>query len=203
MTTTAMSNFLVPDATLVIELAAFTLVLFVVARFVLPRLHTAVEARQNEIQRGLAQAAEAERLEQAADAEARAVLKAARHEAAEIIDGARLMRDEMIAEGLRDGRAEYEWLAGRANREMERRETQLRRQLELRATRAAVAAVGQTVGAVGVARLTATIAAAMEASAQPPSVKAEIVLQPTRSSNRQAALGGARSRELAVPGVSR
>jgi F-type H+-transporting ATPase subunit b len=176
-----MSNFLVPDATFVIELAAFTLVLFVVARFVLPRLHTAVEARQDEIRRGLAQAAEAERLEQAADAEAQGVLRAARHEAAETIEQARVMRDEMIAQGLRDGRAEYEWLAGRADREMARRETQLRRQFELRATKAAVAAVGQAVGAAGVARLTVAIAAAMEAPAQPPAVKAEIALRPTRA----------------------
>lgn len=202
MTTTAMSNFLVPDATFVIELAAFSLVLFVVARFVLPRLHTAVETRQNEIQHGLAQAAEAERLEQAADAEARMVLRAARHEAAETIEQARLMRDQMIAQGLHDGRAEYEWLAGRAGREAARREAQLRQQLELRATKAAVAAVGQAVDAAGVARLTAAIAAAMEQPAQPRSVSGEIHLQPTRSDTEAASVGVC-SRELAVPGASR
>jgi F-type H+-transporting ATPase subunit b len=160
-----MSNFLVPDATLGIEVAAFSLVLFVVGKFVLPRLRAAVQARQDEIQRGLAQAAEAEKLERAADMEARMVLRAARHEAADITERAREMRDEMIVQGRRDGRAEYEWLASRDEREMVRRETLLRRQLESRATKAAVAAVGEAVGAAGVARLTVAIAAAVEGPA--------------------------------------
>src|SRR4051812_46557656 len=166
MTTTAMENFLVPDATLFIEVFAFGLVLFVVAKYVLPRLRTAVEARQVAIQRGLANAAEAEQLEQAAEVEAGLVVRRARHEAADITQQAREMRDAILVEGRRDGRAEYEWLAGRADREMARREEQLRRQFELGATKAAVAAVGQLVGPADLARLTAAIAEALDPPTQ-------------------------------------
>jgi F-type H+-transporting ATPase subunit b len=186
MTTTAMENFLVPDATLFIEMFAFSLVLFAVAKYVLPRLRTAVEARQIEIQAGMAKAAEAEQLEQAAEVEAGLVVGRARHEAADITEQARVVRDAILVEGRRDGRAEYEWMAGRADREMARREEQLRRQFELRATKAAVAAVGQLVGPADLARLTAAIAVALDA--------------PTQS--RRAQVTGSLWREPAVPGVT-
>jgi len=227
MTTVAMTNFLVPDATLLIEVFAFNLVLFVVAKYVLPRLRAAVEARQAQIQRGLAQAAEAEKMEQAAELEADLLVRRARHEAADITAQARDMRDAIIFQGRRDGRAEYEWLAGRADREMARREEQLRRRLELGATKAAVAAVGQLVGPADVSRLTAAIVEAMEAPAQSRGAKvstpsARQVVSPSRApagrataagrawietgtqpADRGAESGGSPLRELATPGVGR
>jgi F-type H+-transporting ATPase subunit b len=217
MTTTAMENFLVPDATLFIEVFAFNLVLFVVAKYVLPRLRTAVEARQVEIQRGLANAAEAEKLEQAAEVEAGLAVRHARHEAADITEKAREMRDAIIVEGRRDGRAQYEWLAGRADREMARREEQLRRQFELRATKAAVAAVGQLVGPADVDRLAAAIAEALDAPtrsrrAQVPAPTARRVTPASRTSVEtimspervppETGVHGPRWKELAVPGIT-
>jgi F-type H+-transporting ATPase subunit b len=221
MTTPAMANFLVPDATLLIELVAFNLVLFVVAKYVLPRLRTAVEERQLQIQRGLAQAAEAEKLEHAAEVEASVVLTGARHEAAGITEQAREMRDAIIIQGRRDGRAEYEWLAGRADREMARRAEQRGRQLELRATKAAVAAVGQLLGPADIARLTAAIAEAMDLprqslQAQVSVPKARRAMPSSRAATERAASaervrtgtgenesGGPRPRELAAPGLGR
>jgi F-type H+-transporting ATPase subunit b len=115
-----MNNFLVPDATLVIEVVAFNLVLFVVAKFVLPRLRTAVEARQAQVAATVALTAETERLRRTAEEESRQVLAAAHRDARRITDQARATRDELIAQGRRDGLEEYRWLAGRAAREAAR-----------------------------------------------------------------------------------
>jgi F-type H+-transporting ATPase subunit b len=116
------NNFLVPDATLVIEVVAFNLVLFVVAKFVLPRLRAVVEARQAQVKATVALKAETERLRRTAEEESRQMLAAAHRDARRITDQARATRDELIAQGRRDGLEEYRWLAGRAVREAARAE---------------------------------------------------------------------------------
>jgi F0F1-type ATP synthase membrane subunit b/b' len=117
---TTASNFLVPDATLGVEVAGFGIVLFVVSRFVLPRLRTAMAERQQRVAAALAAAADAERQVQSAEAARREILAAARKQARLVTDHAYATRDYLIAEGRREGRAEYEWLAGRAARESAR-----------------------------------------------------------------------------------
>jgi len=124
MNNSAMDNFLVPNATLVIEVIAFNLVLFVVAKFVLPRLRTAVEARQAQVAATVALKVETERLRQNAEEESRQVLAAAHRDARLITDQARAIRDELIAQGRREGLEEYQWLAGRAAREAARADGQ-------------------------------------------------------------------------------
>jgi F-type H+-transporting ATPase subunit b len=114
-------NFLVPDATLAIEMAAFVVVLVVMAKFVLPHISRAVHQRQDEIATALAAAAAADRQRQTAEQDAEHLLAAARRQARETIDQARSMRDHLITTGRSQGQAEYVWLSGRVEREADRR----------------------------------------------------------------------------------
>ena len=58
----ASSNFLVPNGTLIVEIVAFLIVLFVIGRYVLPILNKTLEERQEEIRHAL-EAAEAAKAE--------------------------------------------------------------------------------------------------------------------------------------------
>lgn len=100
---------LVPDATILVEVAVFLIVLAVVSRYVLPRIHAAVSERQHHVSEQLAAAAAAETRAHALEQQARAALSAARQESRRIIDGAYERRDHLIKEGMRKGREEYDW----------------------------------------------------------------------------------------------
>jgi F-type H+-transporting ATPase subunit b len=114
------NNFLVPDATLGIELIAFLVVLVVITRLVLPRLRSAVAHRQDQIAASFAGAADADQRARSAEHSRLETLAAARREAREATDQGYATRDYLIAEGRRAGREEYVWLAGRAARESAR-----------------------------------------------------------------------------------
>ena len=101
---------LVPDATLLGELAVFLIVLAVISRYVLPRLYAVIAQRQQHVLDRLAAADAAESRARTAEAEAKARLRAALQQAREIIDEAYERRDWLISEGVRKGREEYEWL---------------------------------------------------------------------------------------------
>jgi F-type H+-transporting ATPase subunit b len=100
---------LVPDATLLGELAVFLIVLAVVYRYVLPRLHAVIVQRQQRVADHLAAAAAAEERARALEAMASARLQAARKQAREILDNAYQTRDWLVSEGKRKGREEYAW----------------------------------------------------------------------------------------------
>jgi F-type H+-transporting ATPase subunit b len=100
---------LMPDATLLGELAVFLIVLVVVSRLVLPRLYAVIVQRQQQVADRLAAVDEAENRARAAEAQAAAQLQHAFQRAREITDGASEQRDWLISEGMRKGREEYEW----------------------------------------------------------------------------------------------
>lgn len=100
---------LVPDATILIEVAVFLIVLVVVSRYVLPRIHAAVAERQHHVSGQLAAAAAVEMRARLLEQQAKASLSAARHESRRIIDDAYERRDHLIKEGMRKGREEYDW----------------------------------------------------------------------------------------------
>ena len=114
-------NFLIPDATLIIEIIAFSIVLILMVKFVLPHIRRAMQQRQEQIAAALAAAAEAEPPHEAGRHTGATTLASARRQASEITDQARSMRDHLVAEGRRAGNGEYQWIAGRAEREAERR----------------------------------------------------------------------------------
>lgn len=100
---------LIPDATILLEVAVFLIVLAVVSRFVLPRIHAAVAERRRHVSEQLATVAAAAAQARATEQQAAASLRAARLEARRIIDDAYERRDHLIKEGIRKGREEYDW----------------------------------------------------------------------------------------------
>jgi F-type H+-transporting ATPase subunit b len=139
-------NFLVPDATFVIEMVAFIVVLVVMTRYVVPRIRRAMAERQNSIAAALAAADAAAHKTESARAEAARILAEARRDASAITDQARAMREHLVTEGRAVGVEEYRWLAGRADRELLRRSEVSSRYLRQQARAAAVAAVTAHLG---------------------------------------------------------
>jgi len=150
-------NFLVPDATFVIEMLAFVVVLVVMTRYVVPRIRERMHERQRMIDVALAGVREADLRRHEAESAATAIRAEARREAGRITEEARSMREHLIAEGRRTGLEEYRWLAGRADRELQRQTELAREQLRQQARAAAIAAtrvcVGSDADAVMVAAL--------------------------------------------------
>ena len=75
---------LVPDATILVEVAVFLIVLTVVSRYVLPRIRSAVAERQRHVSEQLAAAEKAEARAQQTEHQATDALGAARREARRI-----------------------------------------------------------------------------------------------------------------------
>jgi F-type H+-transporting ATPase subunit b len=100
---------LVPDVTILLEVAVFLIVLAVVSRYVLPRIQAAVVERQRLVSDVMAAAEATEARATTVEARAEASLRAARQEARRIIDDAYERRDHLIKEGIRKGREEYDW----------------------------------------------------------------------------------------------
>jgi F-type H+-transporting ATPase subunit b len=111
----ASSNFLVPNATLIVEVVAFLIVLGFIGRYVLPVLNERLESRQEEIRTAL-EAADAARAE-AAEASVRheAILDEARRQAREVLAQANKSAERIVARGEDRGREEYERIVGRAD----------------------------------------------------------------------------------------
>lgn len=97
-TVLAESNFLVPNATLIVELFAFLLILFVLARYVLPPINKAMTERQQRIARQFEESEQATAEAKAAEEEYRSQLVGARHEAAQIREEAREQGATIVAE---------------------------------------------------------------------------------------------------------
>ena len=114
----ASSNFLIPNATLIVEIIAFLVVLAVVGRYVLPVLNKALEERQEQI-RGALEAADAARAEADETRQQRqAILDEARHHARDIVAQANAVSDRVRAEAQERGQQEYERMVSSADAEI-------------------------------------------------------------------------------------
>ena len=103
------SNFLVPDATFIVELIAFAIILFLLGKFVLPPINKAMEARQDAIRSQFTELEQAKADAESDKAEYAAQLAEARQEANRIREEARAQgvtivsaaRDQAVAEQSR------------------------------------------------------------------------------------------------------
>ena len=100
------SNFLVPNATFFVELAAFLVLLFLLGKFVIPPINRAMTARQDAIREQFAELDEAKSEATAAEEEFKAQIADARHEAARIREEAREQGAAIIAELREQAQAE-------------------------------------------------------------------------------------------------
>ena len=100
------SNFLVPNGTFFVELLAFAIILWLLAKFVIPPINRAMAARQDAIRKEFADLEQAKADAHAAEEEFRAQIADARHEAARIREEAREQGATIIAEMREQAQAE-------------------------------------------------------------------------------------------------
>jgi F-type H+-transporting ATPase subunit b len=101
------NNFLLPNATILVETIIFLVVLFIMWRFVVPPIRNAMQERREMVQTSLDEARRADEKFAAADARHREALNEARAEAGKIRDTARA-----------DGQRVLDELRERANAEV-------------------------------------------------------------------------------------
>lgn len=92
------SNFLVPNATFFVELAAFLLLLFLLGKYVIPPINRAMTNRQDAIRQQFADLDQAKQDAREAEEEFKAQIADARHEAARIREDAREQGAQIVAE---------------------------------------------------------------------------------------------------------
>ena len=113
------ASLLEVNATLIVEMLAFLVMLFLLGRYVFPRVISAAEARQKAIQ---AQLEGAERANEAAGEKLQEIdarLADARRQAQEMIDAASRSADQVRAELRRQGEEEGKRQLERAQRDIE------------------------------------------------------------------------------------
>lgn len=112
------NNFLIPNGTFFVELIAFAIMFFILAKFVIPPINNAMTARQEAIRKQFADLDDAQKDAKAAEEEFKAQIADARHEAARIREEAREQGAAIIAEMREQAQAE-------ANRIVEHAHTQI------------------------------------------------------------------------------
>src|SRR4051794_37330446 len=127
------SNFLVPNATFFVELAAFAIMFWILAKYVIPPINKAMTARQEAIRQEFAEADEAKQRANDAEAQFKAQIADARKEAARIREEAHEQGNQIIEEAKQQAHTEQQRI-----REQAQAQIQAERQQALTSLRAEV-----------------------------------------------------------------
>lgn len=114
----ASSNFLVPNATLIVEIVAFLIVLLVIGRYVLPLLNEKLEERQEEIRKSLEVADLAKAEAEETRAQRDGILADARQQARDIVAKANRSAEQLKEESITRGEQEFERLVASSRAEI-------------------------------------------------------------------------------------
>lgn len=145
-TVLAADNFLLPNGTIIAELVAFLIILWVLWKYVVPPLSKSLQARQDMVQKQVEDSEQAQRKLKAAEERYDKALAEARTEAAKIRDTARA-DGERIREELREqATAEVERIRQRGEEQLASQRDQVVRQLRGELGGLAVQLAGQLVG---------------------------------------------------------
>jgi F-type H+-transporting ATPase subunit b len=148
----AANNFLVPNATFIVELLVFVVILVMLGRGVgpsrlgLPYLNRMLTDRQESIRRTFAEAEEAKAAAKAAEDEYRSQLVEARHEAARIREEARQEGAAIIAELREQAQVEADRILKHAHLQVEAERQQVVQQLRRQVGTMATTLAGRIVG---------------------------------------------------------
>jgi F-type H+-transporting ATPase subunit b len=112
------SNFLAPDGTFVAELIAFLIIVAIIAKYILPPLNRAMQARQEEIRSSLEAADEARAEADETRAQRQEILDEARQKAREIVAQANTTAERSVAQSEERGQLEYDRLLRAADTEI-------------------------------------------------------------------------------------
>lgn len=144
------TNFLVPNGTFFAELVAFGIILFLLARYVIPPINRAMTARQEAIRQEFTELQSAREDARKTEEAYRAQLSEARHEAAKIREEAREQGVAIIAE-----------LRQQAQQEAERIQTAARAQIAAERQQA-VASLRGEVGSLATALASRIVGEALD-----------------------------------------
>jgi F-type H+-transporting ATPase subunit b len=100
------SNFLVPNGTFIAELVAFAIIVYVLAKFIIPPINRAMTARQEAIRKEFAELDEAKSEAKKAEEEFKSQIADARHEAAKIREEAREQGAQIVSEARDQAQSE-------------------------------------------------------------------------------------------------
>jgi F-type H+-transporting ATPase subunit b len=139
-------NFLVPNATFIVELVVFALVVFVLAKWVIPPINKAMTGRQEAIKAQFAEAAKARAEAQASQEAHQAELAAARAEASRIREEAREQGAQIIAQQREQAQVEAVRLTENAHAQIEVERAQTLAQLKSEVGTIATTLAGRIVG---------------------------------------------------------
>ncbi len=117
-TVLAESNFLVPNATILVEIVLFFVFLGVLSKWVLPPVTKAIAERQETVRMRLVEAEEARKSLASAEADYQQALADARHEAARIREEARERGAAVIAEARQRAQEEAQGILDEARRQI-------------------------------------------------------------------------------------
>jgi F-type H+-transporting ATPase subunit b len=142
------NNFLVPNGTFIVELIAFAIIFYILAKYVVPPINKAMTARQDAIRQEFAEAEEAKENAAQAESEYKSQLADARKEAARIREEAREQGNGIIAEAKEQAQVEAQRVKDQARAQLaaERQQalTSLRAEVGTLATSLAGRIVGES-----------------------------------------------------------
>jgi F-type H+-transporting ATPase subunit b len=142
------SNFLVPNATFFVELAAFALMFWILTKYVIPPINNAMTARQEAIRAEFAEAEQAKQNANDAEAQFKAQIADARKDAARIRDEASEQGKQIIEEAKQQAQVEQQRIKEQAQAQIaaERQQalTSLRSEVGTLATSLAGRIVGES-----------------------------------------------------------
>jgi F-type H+-transporting ATPase subunit b len=142
------SNFLVPNGTFIVELIAFGIIVWILAKFVIPPINRAMTARQDAIRTQFAELDEAKDDAHKAEEEFKSQIAEARHAAAKIREEAKEQGAQIVAEAREQAQHEAARIVehGHAQVQAERQQavTSLRAEVGTLATNLAGRIVGES-----------------------------------------------------------
>jgi F-type H+-transporting ATPase subunit b len=148
MPVAAGNNFLIPNATILVEAVLFFILLGALTKWVLPPIAKAIAERQEAIRMRLVEAEEAKKSLASAEADYQQALADARHEAALIREEARERGTAIIVEARQRAQEEADGILDEARRQIEadreRAFNQLRTEIGSLATELAGRVVGES-----------------------------------------------------------
>ena len=140
------SNFLVPNATFFVELAAFAIMFWILAKYVIPPINKAMTARQDAIRQEFAEVEEAKQKANNAEAEFKAQIADARKEAARIREEAHEQGKQIIEEAKQQAQVEQQRVKEQAQAQIQAERQQALTSLRAEVGTLATSLAGRIVG---------------------------------------------------------
>jgi F-type H+-transporting ATPase subunit b len=140
------NNFILPNATFIPEAITFFILLYLLAKYVLPPIKARMDERQAQIAQSLEVIQQAKAAEEETKARVEAMLEEARRQARAQIDQATRLGEEIREELRQRGQEEYQRSLSRAQVEIERATQRASDELRRHLAELVVAASEQVVG---------------------------------------------------------